>query len=234
MRLVAALALVVLTAACGGGDGQPLTVFAAASLTDVLEELAPDARFNFAGSDELATQLREGARADVFASASERYADELAREHVVERPVVFATNRVVLITPRDDPGEIARLADVAQPGVRLVVAAPGVPVGDYPRDGLERVGLGRALRNVVSEEDDVKGVLAKVRLGEADAGFVYQTDAATAREVRVVARLAEPQARYSAAVVRESSRLDEARAFVASLRSPRAARLLREAAFGVP
>jgi molybdate transport system substrate-binding protein len=236
MRAAVLAVLLLAVVACGGSDDEePLTVFAAASLTETFEELAPTARFNFAASDELATQLREGARADVYAAASERYADALAEEGIVDRPLVFATNRILLIVPRDNPAGIKRLRDVARPGVRLVVAAAGVPVGDYTREGLRRVGLGGALENVVSEEDDVKGVLAKVRLGEADAGFVYQTDGAAARDdVIAVQLLSDLQARYAAAVVRGSERPDDARAFVRLLQSPRGVRLLRDAGFGIP
>lgn len=236
MRLAAA-ALVLVLAACGGGsDDEPLTVFAAASLTEVFEELAPGARFNFAGSDELATQLREGARADVYAAASTRYTDELAGEGLLDEPVTFATNHVVLIVPADNPAGLERLQDVAEPGVRLVLAGEGVPAGDYAREGLRAVGLARALDNVVSEEDDVKGVVAKVRLGEADAGFVYETDARAAGgdDVRTLQRLEEPRASYGVAVVRETDQDEEAQAFVAMLASDRGRGVLRSAGFGVP
>lgn len=235
MRIAIALLAATLAVGCGGAAGEPLTVFAAASLTEVFEELDPDAQYNFAGSDDLATQLREGARADVYAAASTKYPDELASEGLVGRPVVFATNRVVLIVPRDNPARIERLRDVARAGVKVVVAAPGVPVGDYTRDGLARAGLSDVLDNVVSEEDDVKGVLAKVALGEADAGFVYQTDAhAAGDDVEAVQLLDEPQARYAAAVVRDSDQPDAAREFLDRLRAARGRQLLRGAGFGLP
>ena len=237
MRLLAA-ALLVLAAACGGGDGErTLTVFAAASLTDVFEELDPAARFNFAGSDELATQLREGAEADVYAAASPRYPQELFAEGVVERPRTFATNRLVLIVPRDNPRQIETPADVAAPGVKLVIGAEGVPIGDYTRDVLDRAGRNDVLRRVVSEEEDVRGVLGKVALGEADAGFVYATDvAAAADDVRAIELPSESQAKieYQIAVVRESASREAALRFVRSLLGARGRSSLRAAGFGPP
>lgn len=237
MRLLAA-ALLVLAAACGGGDDErTLTVFAAASLSDVFEELDPAARFNFAGSDELATQLREGAEADLYAAASPRYPQELFAEGVVERPRTFATNRLVLIVPRDNPRQIETPADVAAPGVKLVIGAEGVPIGDYTRDVLDRAGRNDVLRRVVSEEEDVRGVLGKVALGEADAGFVYATDvAAAADHVRAIELPSESQAKieYQIAVVRESASREAALRFVQSLLGARGRSSLRAAGFGPP
>ena len=231
--VVLALAL----AGCGGGDDDALVVYAAASLTEVFEQLAPEARFNFAGSDELATQLREGADADLYAAASPRYPRELAAEGVVERPVVFATNRLVAVVPRDNPAAIHALADVARPGVRLVIGGEGVPVGDYTRELLAKVGRTDVLERVVSEEEDVKGVLGKVRLGEADAGFVYATDArAASGDVAVIELPAAVQVpiEYPVALVRGTKRTDTARAFVSLLQSTRGRAELRAAGFGVP
>jgi molybdate transport system substrate-binding protein len=238
VRLAAGALLVVALAACGGDEDEaPLTVYAAASLTDVFEELAPDARFNFAGSDELATQLREGARADVYAAASPRYPGELHDEGIVQAPVVFATNRLVLIVPAGNPAGIRDLAGAAAPGVRLVVGGEGVPVGDYTRLLLERAGRTDVLDRVVSEEEDVKGVVGKVALGEADAGFVYATDADAADDdVEVVPLPAELQVpiEYPAAIVSSTERESDARAFVDRLTSQRGRAALRRAGFGVP
>jgi molybdate transport system substrate-binding protein len=240
MRRAAALAVLVLLASgCagdGGGGNEQLTVYAAASLTEVFQELDPDARYNFAGSDELATQLREGAEADVYAAASPRYPDQLYEEDVVERPEVFATNRLVIVVPRDNPAGITSLADL-QAGVKLVVGAEGVPIGDYTREVLENAQRPRVLANVVSEEEDVKGVVGKVRLGEADAGFVYATDAkAAGDDVRAIELPDEIQAtvRYPVAVVASSEHDAKAREFVELLRGERGQRLLREAGFGPP
>ena len=237
MRAAAALAAVALLVGCGDDESDGLTIYAASSLTEVFEELAPEHRYNFAGSDELATQLREGGEADVYATADVAYANELARDGLIHEPTVFATNTIVLVVPRDNFREIERLADVSRDGVRLVIAARGVPVGDYTRAGLRARRLARALDNVVSEEEDVKGVLAKVRLGEADAGFVYETDAATAAgEVTSVAPLDLPRdaVRYAAAVVSSSRQRSNAQQFVELLRAPHGRRILRQAGFDLP
>ena len=134
MRLVIGLAVLVsLAAGCGGGDGGeggPPTVFAAASLREVFARIPAEARFNFAGSDELAGQLREGAEADVYAGADLRHATDLAADGLVDEPRVFATNRLVLVVPRDNPAGIASVADLRRDGVKLVLGAQGVPVGD--------------------------------------------------------------------------------------------------------
>lgn len=237
MRLAALLAGLVLLAGCKGGDDEPLTVYAASSLTDVFEQLAPEARFNFAGSDELATQLREGAHADVYAAASPRYPGELFDEGVVERPVVFATNRLVIVVPSRNPAAIRKLDDLTAADVRLVIGGEGVPIGDYTRELLQRAGRLDVLDRVVSEEEDVKGVLAKVALGEADAGFVYATDALAAGEE--VVRLELPsklrgRIEYPVAVVRETKRGKEARSFVELLQSSRGRAALQAAGFGLP
>jgi molybdate transport system substrate-binding protein len=236
-RLVAAGLLVVLVAACGGGDDGRLTVFAAASLTEVFERLDQEARFNFAGSDELATQLREGAQADLYAAASPRYPEELYEDGVIERPRVFATNRLVLIVPRDNRARITSLRGLDRDGVKLVIGAEGVPIGDYTRTVLAKAGQEDILSRAVSEEEDVKGVVGKVALGEADAGFVYATDAhAAAADVSSLELPPSIQARveYPIALVREADNPDEAGEFVARLLSPRGRALLREAGFGLP
>ena len=230
MRRGLALAALLL-AGCGGGE-EPTTVFAAASLTEVFQELAPEARFNFAGSDELATQIREGARPDVYAAASPRFPRELHHEGLVEAPRAFATNRLVLIVPAANPAGIERLADAAAPGVKLVLGAEGVPIGDYARQAIASAGAEALLDNVVSLEEDVKGVVGKVSLGEADAGIVYATDAAAAGEdVRTVALPVAVEVTYPVAVVRPG---DRAERFLELLYSERGRRLLSAAGFGAP
>jgi molybdate transport system substrate-binding protein len=236
-----ALVLAAALAACGGeasgGGDEKLTVFAAASLTEVFRKLAPDARFNFAGSDELATQIREGAPADAYAAASLEYAEELHAEGLVDEPRIFATNRLVLVVPLDNPAGIERVADLRGPGVKLVIGAEGVPAGDYARTVLANLGETAVLARVVSHEDDVKGVLGKVAAGDADAGFVYATDArAAAGDVVAIELPAEAQAaiRYPVAIVAGSPRAEQARAFVRLVVGERGREALREAGFGVP
>jgi molybdate transport system substrate-binding protein len=234
LPLVLAAAMAV--AACGGDDGT-LTVFAAASLREVFPRIDADARYSFAGSDELAIQIREGAPADVYAAASPSHPAELAGEGLVEPPVVFATNRLVLVVPSDNPAAIGSVDDLGEEGVRLVIAGPGVPAGDYTREVLATLGREDVLARVVSEEADVKGVVSKVALGEADAGFVYATDVTPVEDDVDVIELpeeAQPEVEYSVAVVRGGERRPEARAFVARLLGEAGREALREAGFGRP
>lgn len=233
-----ALALAAVAANCGGsGSAQGARVLAAASLTEVFQEIDPSARFSFAGSDELARQIREGAPADVYASANAKYPDELFAEGFVEEPEVFASNRLVVIVPRGNPAGIESVEDVAEPGVELLVAAEGVPAGDYTRVVLADLGLERALDNVVSNEDDVRGVAGKVALGEADAGFVYLTDAAPVEDDVAVVELpegAQPPIEYEIAVVAGSENAEAARAFVERVLGPEGRAALERAGFSVP
>lgn len=240
---VAVLALVVPVAGCGGGDGSAaLRVSAAASLKSVFtaygRERTPSTSFSFAGSDELAAQIRAGARPDVFAAANPDLPAALFAEHLVARPVAFATNRLVLAVPAGS--HIRALDDLARPEVKLAVGSPSVPVGSYTRTVLARLGGSRARRilaNVRSQEPDVAGILGKLTQGAVDAGFVYATDVrATKGELRAI-ELPErlrPRVVYAAAVVRGSRRRDEARSFVIGLLDPVGRRELRRAGFLPP
>jgi molybdate transport system substrate-binding protein len=239
-RLVLALAAAVALAGCGGDGGEGKTaptVYAAASLTEIFPAIDADPAYNFAGSDDLATQIREGAPADVYAAASSKYPQELFEEGLVEEPVTFASNRLVLIVPKDNPAGIEEVADVAEPGVKLVIAGEGVPVGDYTRAALEDFGLTAALENVVSNEDDVKGVVGKIALGEGDAGFVYATDAAVAGDDVTVTELPEgsqPPIEYQIAVVSASEDTEAAQAFVDEVLGQEGRQRLEAAGFLVP
>ncbi len=172
-----------------------LTIFAASSLTDSFNEIATafkaqhagvDITFNFGGSSTLATQLSQGAPADIFASANNTQMQVAQKANrIAGTPVTFAKNRLVMIVPTDNPAKIQTLHDLANPGVKIVVAADGVPVRDYTNTMLDRLAADQAYgdayktavtANFVSEEQNVKDVVAKVSLGEADAGFVYLTD----------------------------------------------------------
>lgn len=233
---------VAVASGCGGGSTspahpEPLTVYAAASLREVLPAIDPSPRYNFAGSDQLAVQIREGAPADVYIAASTEHPQLLFDDGLVEEPVTFASNRLVLLLPKANPAGIATVRDVARAGVTLVVAAEGVPVGGYTRQALVRLGLTDALRNVVSNETDVSGVVGKVSLGEADAGFVYATDAAAAGGDVMSIELpvgAQPPIGYQIAVVASSTRMDAARAFVEKVTGEPGRRTLTSAGFGPP
>jgi molybdate transport system substrate-binding protein len=171
-----------------------VTVFAASSLTDAFKEIGAGfesdngvtVAFNFGASSQLRTQLEQGAVADVFASADQAQMDNARKANVIHGPdVVFARNRLVIITPKNNPANIMSAADLARPGVKLVTAAPEVPIGVYTRDMFDKMSaideLGpdfkdRANANIVSREPNVRQVVAKVQLGEADAAVVYLTD----------------------------------------------------------
>jgi molybdate transport system substrate-binding protein len=218
-------------------SGAVLTVFAAASLTNVFPRIAPHDRYSFAGSNMLAAQIQQGAPADVFASANTKLPRQLYDQGLVEKPVVFTRNELILIVPKSNPAGIHSVYDLRKPGVKIVVGAAGVPVGDYTRVVLHNLGADDVLDNVVSQETDVREVLAKVALGEADAGFVYLTDARTVRgQVATIGirRSARPIVEYAAAVVKSSGRRSAARAFVRSLLGKAAQARLRAAGFLAP
>jgi len=234
VRVALALLLAALAAGCGGGD-DGVQVFAASSLRDVLPALDRDATYNFAGSDELAAQIREGADADVFASAGPKPARQLAGLGLLDETRVFATNRLVIVVPAANPAGIDELEDLARPGTKLVLADRGVPVGDYARETLVRARLPTALGNAVSLEQDVKGVLGKVALGEADAGIVYATDARAAGddvETISIADDLQPEIEYVVGLLDGAGA--GARAFVELLLGDEGRRALADAGFGVP
>ena len=231
--LVAALAL---PASVSGGT--PITVFAAASLTEVLPRIDKSPRYSFAGSDQLAIQIQQGAPADVFAAASPKQPELLFRAGFVRKPVVFATNRLIVLVPRSNPAHIQSVYDLRRDGVKIVIGDRTVPIGTYTRQILDTLGItAEVTRNVVSEETDVKGIVTKVALGEADAGFVYRTDAKPVASRTLSVALpgwAQPAIRYEVAVVKASSRPQAAAAFVKKLRSKQGRLLLKQAGFGLP
>ena len=176
-----------------------LTVFAAASLTDAFEAIEAELEaanpaltitYNFGGSQALVTQLMEGAAADVFAAANAAQMTAAAEAGVIAgEPVTFVRNRLAIVTPAHNPAGIERPADLGNDGIRLVLAQPEVPAGRYAREAVCLMGadaafgddfVGQVAANVVSEEEDVRDALARVQLGEADAGIVYVSDAAAA------------------------------------------------------
>ena len=255
MRRLAAFGLLLLPvvapllAGCGGSDGSgsagsgsssssaETAVFGAASLTEVFQKLDPAATYNFAGSDDLAAQIEEGAPADVFASASAKYGDQLFDEGLIEKPRIFATNELVLIVPEDNPANIHSVSDLEKSGIKLVVGAEGVPVGDYTRTVLENMGETQVIDNVVSNEDDVKAVVAKVARGEADAGFAYVTDVKPTGEGVTAITLpeaAQAGVEYPIAVVSDANNPDGAKNFVDLVLSGTGRQALEDAGFGVP
>jgi molybdate transport system substrate-binding protein len=179
-----------------------LTVFAASSLTDAFGEIGKafeaehpgvQVAFNFAGSQALRTQIEQGAPADVFVSASPAEMNALIAERMVDQASqhILLTNQLVVILPPGNPAGLSKLEDLAAPGIKLVLASQDVPVGGYARQALDKMDQAfgsdfkqRVISNVVSNEDNVKQVVAKVELGEADAGIVYASDAAAAPDLK--------------------------------------------------
>jgi molybdate transport system substrate-binding protein len=214
-----------------------LAIFAAASLTGVFPQIDHTPKFQFAGSDQLAFQITQGAHADVFAAASPKYPQQLYAQGLCSKPAAFATNTVVLIVPRANPARIDSVYDLQRDGVKLVIGAQGVPIGDYTRKLLANLGLSSVLKNVVSQEDDVKYVVAKVALGEADAGFVYRTDVKPVgnKVFRIAIPAAgQPTVQYQLCIPTTRQHPKLAAAFVREVLSKRGRAALRTAGFGLP
>ena len=215
-----ALCALVACASAGAAGQATVNVYAAASLTDVLPQIDPSEHYSFGGSNTLAAQIAQGAPADVFASANTTLPQQLYAKGLVLKPVVFTRNTLVLIVPTSNPANIHSPFDLRHDGIKLVVAQPAVPVGGYTLQILKNMALTDVLKNVVSRESDVREVLAKVALGEADAGFVYSTDARTVRGKVTVIKLpawAQPKVQYGVAVVTASPNRAAAQAFVTKL-----------------
>jgi molybdate transport system substrate-binding protein len=211
-----------------------LIVFAAASLTNAFGEIGKlfeaahpgvKVKFNFGGSQALRTQIEQGAAADVFASANTKEMDALEKGNFVSTgsSQIFLANRLVVVLPKNNPGKLNELVDLARPGVKIVLAAKEVPVGDYALQALDKLdkSLGngyrdKVLANVVSYENDVKQVVAKVQLGEADAGIVYTSDTIAAPDLRQIAIPTENNAavNYPITTLLQSKNPELAQAFV--------------------
>jgi molybdate transport system substrate-binding protein len=215
---------------------QKLTVFAAASLTDAFDEIGDKFKqqnpgvtleFNYAGSQQLRTQLEQGAAADVFASANTKEMNAAIQAGLVisGSQQTFVHNRLTVIVPKDNPGAIAELQDLARPGLKLVFAAAGVPVGGYSLTALGKMNADfgatfslTVLSNVVSYEDNVKQVVAKIQLGEGDAGIVYASDVTPAAAPKIT-NLEIPDkynvlAAYPIAALKSARRADLAVKFI--------------------
>jgi molybdate transport system substrate-binding protein len=243
MRMLAVCGLAALLAVGCSGSKTRLTVYAASSLTEIFQRLQPHARYDFASSNTLALQLEQGARADVYAAASPKSPRQLFAKGLIDRPRNFATNTLVLIVPDGNPGRVTGLGSLMRPDLKLARGATGVPAGDYAETVLARwcksifITSGRCPRARTSEEQDVKGVLAKVALGEADAGFVYATDVrAAAGKVKVlpIPERLEPTVRYEVAVVKATKHRRQADDFVRLVLGPKGRTALRRAGFGAP
>jgi molybdate transport system substrate-binding protein len=229
-----------------------LTVFAAASLTDAFKEIGgsferahPGTKvsFNFASSSLLRTQIEQGAPADVFASADMAQMEPLVKTGKVRDVAPFTRNRLVVVTPVANPGRIGRLQDLARPGLRLVITAEQVPIGRYTREALAKMsgpgGLGsdfqrKVLANVVSQEANVRALLTKVEIGEADAAIVYASDAVAAGpKVKAIAIPGQYNeiAIYPVGMVVASPHASDAAAFARYLRSGSAQATLKRYGF---
>lgn len=244
-------ALLPLLAACGGSPGRPaaelsgpLAVFAAASLTDAFKQEAAGFRslhpavqpqLQFAGSPMLVTQIGQGAPADVFASADQANMQRLVDAGLAAgRPRAFAANRLEIVVGAGNPKSIRGLADLAAPGLVIVLCAPAVPCGAYAQQALARAGVRVTAR---SQEQDVRSVVAKVALGEADAGIVYATDVRAAGAQVSGVEIPDAQnvpATYPVVEVKGAANPRAAAAFVDFLLSPAGQKILDGFGFGPP
>lgn len=233
--------LSLLLGACGASSTpHTLTVYAAASLTDAFTEIgkafeAENAGvtivFNFGGSQNLRTQIEQGAPADVFASANTKEMDTLVMQGFVEAgaPQIFLTNQLVVILPIENPAAITSLEDLSNPNLKLVLAAEEVPAGRYARQVLENLNTmfgadykDRVLANVVSNEDNIRQAVTKVQLGEADASIVYVSDAVAVPDLQKINIPADVNvlAEYPIAPLANSADPDLADQFIAYVLSP--------------
>ena len=252
------LATVLAAAGCGGSDssgggssgastpkGGTLNVFAASSLTEAFTKLADTyqaahpgwtVRLNFAGSDQLAAQIEQGVPADVFAAASPKYPEELQGKNLLGDTTNFATNTLVVVVPAANPAGIKTVNDLTK-GAKLVVADPAVPLGAYTETVLTNLGISESDLNIVSKEQDAKSVLAKITLGEADAGFVYITDALSAGDkVKQITfpKSAEATAVYPIGIVSSSKQTEAAQQWIDLVTGTEGQTVLHDLAFGPP
>ena len=253
MRLVCVLvaSFVLAVAGCGGDDedsgggSKPqLTVSAAASLKQAFTDYGKQfsdasARFSFAGSDELAAQIEKGVKPDVYAAANTKLPDDLYAKGLVEKPTIFAGNRLVLAVPADG-SKVDSLDDLSGKGVKLAIGAKDVPVGSYTRTVLDKLPPEQRkaiLANVRTEEPDVAGITGKLTQGAVDAGFLYASDVrATDDKLKAIQLPDElqPTVAYGAAVVKGAKHPEEAKAFISGLVDGDGAQALEDAGFLPP
>ncbi len=232
-------------------SGKEIVIFAASSLTDPLIEASPAfsnanggvrLTFNFGGTPQLRTQLEQGARADVFLSANVEQMQAAIKSGAVSGATpVFAQNKLVVITPKSNPGKITKLEDLARPGVKVIITQKDVPVGVYTREAFKKMAANRAFgadfearvnANIKSEESNVKQLVTKVQLGEADAAVVYSSDV-SAKVSPDVATIPVPDefntiADYLAAVVKDAREPALARSFIGFLASENGKAILKK------
>ena len=235
------LSLIILSlmlSACGGTNSsaapRTLTVYAAASLTDAFTEMGSafeashpgiTVAFNFGGSQNLRTQIEQGAPLDVFASANVKEMDILVSQNLVEAGAskVFLTNQLIVILPKNNPASISTLEDLSKPGLKLVLAAEEVPAGRYARQVIDNLNArfvatysDNVLANVVSNEDNIRQAVTKVQLGEADASIVYVSDAVAVPELLKIEIPADANviAEYPIAPLAESANTQLANEFI--------------------
>jgi molybdate transport system substrate-binding protein len=247
--LVGATVVALGIAGCGdstktssSSSSGPLVVSAAASLKQAFTAYGNQfgsVRYSFAGSDELAAQIRQGAKPDVFASANTKLPQALYGEGQTGKPVVFAGNRLVLAVPAKS-AKVSSLDDLAKPGVKIATGSATVPVGSYTRQVLARLPAGQRkaiMANVRSQEPDVKGVVGKLTQGAVDAGFVYITDVkATKGALKAIElpKSTKPSAAYGAVVVKGAKHPANAKKFVAGLVNGQGKQDLLDAGFEPP
>jgi molybdate transport system substrate-binding protein len=259
IHLPATLCAALIFSACAAGAPSPatnstgtvLTVFAAASLSSAFGEIGKrfesanpgvKVQFNFGGSQALRAQIEQGAAADVFASANTAEMDTLVAGKLVisDTARIFLTNQLVVVMPAKNSANLQTLADLSKPRLKIVLAAKEVPVGNYAAQSLGKLdaSLGpgfrdKVLANVVSYENDVKQVVAKVQLGEADAGIVYTSDAVAAPDLKKIEIPVDSNvlARYPLAPLTQSKNLELARSFVASVLSAEGQTILQRWGF---
>jgi molybdate transport system substrate-binding protein len=248
-RWIAVMAVTAAIGGCGGGGGggggagkkkgPELTVSAASSLKTAFLAYHSRERYSFAGSDVLAAQIRAGARPDVYAAANTKLPQALFAAGLLNKPVVFARNRLVLAVPARAT-KVKALADLAKPGVTIAVGSPAVPVGSYTRQVIARLPGPQAKKivaNIRSNEPDVAGVVGKLSQGAVDAGFVYVTDVKAAGGRLTAIQLpasVQPTVAYAAAVVTGTKLHHKASGFVKGLLTGRGAAALMQAGFEPP
>ncbi len=251
LGLAAALLGAAVLAGCGSGDSSDsssapdpeLVVFAASSLGPAFEQYGDqfegaDVKFSFAGSDDLAAQIRQGVTPDVYAAANTSLPDDLHGEGLIEKPTTFVTNKLVVGVPA--ASDINDVADLEQPGVKVAIGDENVPVGIYTREVLDALGPDASdaiLANVASSEPDVAGIVGKLTQGAVDAGFIYRSDVQATdgaiEEVTIPAK-ASPDVAYGIAATTDAEQPELAQQFVDGVVSGAGQDILLSSGFGPP